>query len=213
MKARDIAAAFHEEAARAGVTTAWPRGHCPTVAVGGRSAVGHVMPGDDAVTPGCLVHVDFGIARNGYRSDLQRVWYVSKAGAGPPKVVLDAHAAVVEAIEQAARALRPGVAGYEVDAVARGLLTARGYPEYAHALGHHMGRAVHDGGGTLGPRWERYGDTPFETVREGYVYTLEPSLFLEGHGLVSLEEDVVVEPNGARFLSRFPRELPVLRLS
>jgi Xaa-Pro dipeptidase len=49
-------------------------------------------------------------------------------------------------------------------------------------------------------------------VREGSVYTLEPSIHLKGHGLVSLEEDVVVRASGAEFLSRFPRELPVLTL-
>ncbi|MEK7348846.1 MAG: Xaa-Pro peptidase family protein [Candidatus Eisenbacteria bacterium] len=213
MTARQIAAAFHREAERAGVPTAWPRGHCPTVTVGGRSPVGHVAPGDDAIEPGCLIHVDFGIARQGYRSDLQRVWYVAAEDGSVPPAVRDAYAAVVEAIERSAAALRPGIAGWEVDAVARGHLTSRGYPEYAHALGHHLGRAVHDGGGTLGPRWERYGDSPNEKVLEGTVYTLEPSLILDGHGLVSLEEDVVVEKDGARFLSRFPRELPVLRMT
>lgn len=213
LTAREIAAAFHAECARAGVATAWPRGHCPTVAVGGRSPVGHVRPGDDAIEPGCVVHVDFGIAREGYRSDLQRLWYVADRGGAAPPAVRDAYAAVVEAIERSAAALRPGVAGWEVDAVARGHLVARGYPEYAHALGHHLGRAVHDGGGTLGPRWERYGDTPYEKVREGEVYTLEPSVYLDGHGQISLEEDVVVETGGARFLSRFPREIPIVRLA
>jgi Xaa-Pro aminopeptidase len=213
MTARDVAAAFHDQASKAGVGTAWPRGHCPTVAIGGRSPIGHVRPGEDAIEPGSLVHVDFGITRNGYRSDLQRVWYVAGDDGDAPAAVKAAHAAVVEAIERSAAALKPGVAGWQVDAVARGHLTSLGFPEYAHALGHHLGRSVHDGGGTLGPRWERYGDTPLEAVREGSVYTLEPSLFLEGHGLVSLEEDVVVEARGARFLSRFPRDLPILRIS
>ena len=212
MTARQVAAAFHEEANRAGVFTAWPRGHCPTVTVGAGSPVGHVRPGDDAIGPGCLVHADFGIVRNAYRSDLQRVWYVADAEGAVPEAVRAAYAAVVRAIELAAAALRPGVAGWEVDAVAREHLVAGGYPEYAHALGHNLGRAVHDGGGTLGPRWERYGDTPLHEVLEGQVYTLEPSIHLEGHGLVSLEEDVVVEADGARFLSRFPKKLPVLRL-
>jgi Xaa-Pro aminopeptidase len=49
-------------------------------------------------------------------------------------------------------------------------------------------------------------------VREGNVYTLEPSVHVEGHGLISLEEDVVVEQGGVRFLSRFPRSLPVVRV-
>ena len=214
MTAREIAALAHGEADRLGAPTAWPRRHCPTVTVGPHAAVGHVAPGEEKVTPGCLVHMDFGIVLDGYCSDLQRLWYVAPSGGGDaPAEVRRAYAAVVEAIDRSAKALRPGAGGWEVDQVARGHLTGGGYPEYAHALGHHLGRAVHDGGGVLGPRWERYGKEPFEPVRVGNVYTLEPSLWVDGHGLVSLEEDVVVGPEGARFLSRFPRELPILRRS
>lgn len=214
MTAREIAALAHAEADRLGAPTAWPRRHCPTVTVGASAPVGHVSPGDEKVTPGCIVHMDFGIVLDGYCSDLQRLWYVAAPGSSDaPAEVRRAYAAVVDAIERSAQALRPGIAGWEVDQVARGQLTAGGYREYAHALGHHLGRAVHDGGGVLGPRWERYGREPYEPVRLGNVFTLEPSLYVEGQGLVSLEEDVVVGPDGARFLSRFPRELPILRLA
>jgi len=122
-----------------------------------------------------------------------------------------AYATITGAIDAAARALVPGAIGWQVDQLARDRIREEGYAEYAHALGHHLGRAVHDGGGVLGPRWERYGEEPYEPVRLGAVYTLEPSIHLAEHGLVSLEEDVVVEEKGGVFLSRFPRELPVLR--
>jgi Xaa-Pro aminopeptidase len=212
--AREIAARAHEEADRLGAPTAWPRRHCPTVTVGPHAAVGHVAPGNEKVTPGCLVHVDFGILLDGYCSDLQRLWYVAASGSdqAPPEV-RKAYAAIVESIERSAQAMKPGVEGWQVDQVAREHLVARGYPEYPHALGHHLGRAVHDGGGVLGPRWERYGKEPYQPVRVGNVFTLEPSIYLEGHGVVALEEDVIVTPEGVRFLSRFPRELPVLRLA
>lgn len=212
--AREIAALAHAEADRLGAPTAWSRRHCPTVTVGPHAAVGHVAPGEEKVVPGCLVHVDFGIVLDGYCSDLQRLWYVAPIGSDEvPAEVRRAHAAVVEAIDRSAKALRPGIAGWEVDQVARGHLVEAGFPEYGHALGHHLGRACHDGGGVLGPRWERYGREPYEPVRAGNVYTLEPSLYIQGHGLVSLEEDVTVGADGARFLSRFPRELPILRLA
>jgi len=160
-----------------------------------------------------VIYVDFGIVRDSYCSDLQRLWYAAADGERvAPDAVRSAHAAIVESIDLAAKALLPGVAGWEVDQKVRDHLKSLGYPEYAHALGHHLGRAVHDGGGVLGPRWERYGNAPYETVREGSVYTLEPSIHLPAHGLVSLEEDVVVGPQGAEFLSRFPRELPILTL-
>ncbi len=213
MTAREIAARFHAEAERAGLTPAWSPRYCPTVTIGSKAAVGHVRPGDEAVHKGCIIHVDFGITRESYCSDLQRMWYVAPEGGGSaPDAVRKAYSAIVESIDLAAKALRPGVAGWEVDLAVRERLASLGYPEYAHALGHHLGRAVHDGGGVLGPRWERYGNAPYETVREGNVYTLEPSIYIAGHGLVSLEEDVVVRSAGAEFLSRFPRELPVLPL-
>jgi len=210
MTARQIAAMFQEEAARAGVPTAWPVHHCPTVTVGANSPIGHVGPGDQPVTDGCIVHVDFGIARDGYCSDLQRLWYVKRDG-GAPEAVRKAYATVAGAIDATARALVPGAIGWEIDQLARDRIREGGYSEYAHALGHHLGRAVHDGGGVLGPRWERYGEEPYEPVRLGAVYTLEPSVHLPEHGIVSLEEDVVVEEKGGVFLSKFPRELPVIR--
>ncbi len=213
MTAREVAALFHKEAERAGAPTAWSRRHCPTVTVGAKAPVGHVRPGSEPIQDGCLVHVDFGITRDGYCSDLQRLWYAAGPNGGPaPEPVLRAYETIVQSIDLAAMALIPGIAGWEVDQKVRDLLTSRGFPEYAHALGHHLGRAVHDGGGVLGPRWERYGNAPYETVQEGSVYTLEPSVHLPAHGLVSLEEDVAVGPHGATFLSRFPRELPVLTI-
>jgi Xaa-Pro aminopeptidase len=211
--AREIAARAHAEADRLGTRTAWPRRHCPTVTVGPHAPVGHVAPGEEKITPGCIVHVDFGIVLDGYCSDLQRLWYVAAGSADAPAEVRKAHAALVGAIEAGAAALRPGALGWQVDQMAREHLVSRGFPEYGHALGHHLGRAVHDGGGVLGPRWERYGKEPFEPVRVGNVFTLEPSIYVDGHGVVSLEEDVVVGPDGAHFLSRFPRELPILRLA
>jgi Xaa-Pro aminopeptidase len=213
MTAREVAARFHARSDQAGARTAWPRRHCPSVTVGPTAPVGHVSPGTERITHGCIVHVDFGIVRDGYCSDLQRLWYVAARGAREaPAPVQAAYAAVVAAIEAGARALLPGREGWTVDDAARATLLAKGYPEYAHALGHHLGRAVHDGGGVLGPRWERYGDEPLRRVEAGQVYTLEPSVHLPEHGLLSLEEDVVVGERGAEFLSRFPRALPILSL-
>jgi Xaa-Pro aminopeptidase len=212
MTARDIASRFQAQADAARVRTAWPRHHCPTVTVGARAPVGHVGPGEEPVVPGSVVHVDFGIVRDGYCSDLQRLWYVpAKGSSEAPEPVRRAYATIVETIERAARDLTPGTPGWEIDRNARDLIVKRGYPEYAHALGHHLGRAVHDGGGVLGPKWERYGREPYEPVREGSVFTLEPSIYVPDHGMVALEEDVVVTETGGVFLSRFPREIPILR--
>ncbi|RME80805.1 MAG: M24 family metallopeptidase [Caldilineae bacterium] len=116
-----------------------------------------------------------------------------------------------EALEAARAALRPGVEGQAVDAAARGVITAAGYPAYRYATGHQLGRNAHDGGGVLAPLWERYGEAPRQPVQAGQVYTLEPGVAVPGYGYLGLEEDVVVTENGAAYLGAPQETLILLR--
>ena len=73
-----------------------------------------------------------------------------------------------------------------------------------------MGRRAHDGGGVLGPKWERYGRTPHRIVEPGNVFTLELGVDIEACGYLGLEEMVVVTGDGCRYLSRPQTALPLL---
>ena len=123
------------------------------VNAGSKTNPGHGHPTDAVLEPGDLLHVDFGVLFEDYCSDIQRLLYVRREGeaAAPPELTR-AFDTVVQIIDATAKAARPGVKGYEVDAVARRMLREAGYEEYQHALGHQLGRAVHDGGAILGPR-------------------------------------------------------------
>jgi Xaa-Pro aminopeptidase len=91
------------------------------------------------------------------------------------------------------------------------VITSAGYPEYGHALGHHVGRTCHDGAGLLGPRWERYGQTPFRKVEPGNVFTLEPSIEdAGGAGCLGIEEMVLVTDTGCQWLSHRQLTLPLI---
>jgi Xaa-Pro aminopeptidase len=204
----EIAALMHAEVERRGLVYAWGRDHCPAVNAGPDKDIGHAPPGELRTRRGELLHVDFGVSRADYCSDLQRVWYLLADGeTAPPADVSDAWAALWASVDAGVAMLRPGVAGWEVDAAARASLVAAGYPEPMYALGHQLGRAAHDGGTVLAPRWDRYGTAPFGLVEVGNVFTLEYGTAVPGRGYIGLEEDVVVTSDGIEWLSTPQREL------
>ena len=205
---RELAEFVHQQFSNRGVAPAWPLDSCPIVNSGPNSDVGHCTPSATLrVEPGHLVHVDLGVRQDGFCSDLQRMWYVRRPGeSAAPAKIQEAFALVVRAIEAAAAALKPGAPGFEVDAAARKVIVDAGYPEYKHATGHGLGRAVHDGGTMLGPRWPCYGKTPERLVEPGNVFTLELGVATDA-GFIGLEEDVLVTQTGCQFLSQFQRGL------
>lgn len=208
MKETEIAALLHAEVSRRRLGYAWQPSHCPAVNAGPEKDVGHSAPGELQTRRGELLHCDFGVEKDGYCSDLQRVWYLLDEGESePPADVLGAWDAVWAAVDAGADALRPGALGHEVDAVARERLVAAGFPEPKYALGHQLGRSAHDGGTVLAPRWDRYGTAPFGSVEEGNVFTLEYGAAVPGRGYVGLEEDVVVTKDGVEWLSTPQRNL------
>jgi Xaa-Pro aminopeptidase len=204
----EIADVMHGEIAGRGLGYAWARDHCPAVNAGPDKEVGHAPPGELRTRRGELLHVDFGVSRDEYTSDLQRVWYFLEEGeTAPPDEVQRAWDALWASIDAGVAALRPGVAGWEVDAAARASLVDAGYPEPMHALGHQLGRSAHDGGTTLAPRWDRYGAAPDGSVEVGNVFTVEYGAAVPGRGYIGLEEDLVVTADGVEWLSTPQREV------
>lgn len=208
---KDIGDFIHGEFKRRGLPAAWAWDGCPIVNSGPDSAVGHGVPSADIhIAPGHIVHIDLGVQQDGYCSDIQRLWYVRRPGeTALPAEIQRAFDTVRQAIREGAKALRPGVKGHEVDQVARDVIVDAGYPEYMHAFGHGLGKACHDGGPLLGPRWERYGNTPDMIVEVGNIYTLELGVITSA-GYVGLEEDVLVTENGVVFLSNEQTEMRMI---
>lgn len=198
---REIQAFVHRRMGELGVGFAWQPASNPVVDAGPEKAFGHGAPSENRTKRGHLLHLDFGVQAEGYSADLQRMYFFGEVDEVPDEVAR-AFATVRDAIAVAADFLRPGVRGVDVDAVARAHVVARGYPPFAHALGHQIGRFAHDGGTLLGPPWERYGDAPFGVVEEANVFTLELHVPTVRYGPVGLEEDVLVTARGCEFLSR-----------
>ncbi|HLJ66489.1 MAG TPA: Xaa-Pro peptidase family protein [Chloroflexota bacterium] len=208
---RSVADAVRREIEQAGLGLAWDAAHNPIVNFGATSSTGHAAPGDTRLDAGMLAHIDVGVQREGYRSDLQRTWYILEEDEETaPADVQRAFSTVLRSMQEGYRALRPGIAGWEVDAVARSVIVDAGYDEPEFAFGHQLGQLAHDGGGLLGPRWPRYGARPEVPLEAGNVFTIEFGLPTRA-GAIGLEEDVVVTSDGAEYLSSPQTELVCLR--
>ena len=203
----------HDWVRKAGWKFSWDDEFCPMVNFGQPAFMGHAGPTDRALQPGDVIHVDIGLIVDGFASDLQRTWYMRRPGeTEAPPDVKRTFDAVRASLDAGVAAIRPGAKGFEVDAASRSAVEEWDFPEPGFAFGHNCGRVAHDGSGILGPEWERYGDAPRVTIREGNVFAVEMDLGVPDYGgVIGLEEEVVVTAEGARTLSSRPqRELKLL---
>lgn len=209
---QDVQNFILERVKEKGLETGWDSVHCPAVFTGPDSAGAHASPTARKIEPGHIMNIDFGVRNEGYVSDLQRTWYFLKSDEEKaPEKVQHGFVTIREAIQEAAKALKPGIEGWKIDHIARQTILDSGYDEYPHALGHQVGRMAHDGAGLLCPKWDRYKKLPFLKVESGQVYTLEPRLTVEGHGIATIEEIVVVTEEGCKFLSKPQTELTLIK--
>ncbi|MCJ7676435.1 MAG: M24 family metallopeptidase, partial [Anaerolineales bacterium] len=97
----------------------------------------------------------------------------------------------------------PGVPCAEVDRAARRVIEAAGYgPRFTHRTGHGIGMEGHE------PPYIR-GDN-LELLTPGMTFTVEPGVYLPGHGGVRIEDNVVITSDGAETLSTLDRGLTVI---
>ena len=87
------------------------------------------------------------------------------------------------------------MSGGDADGLARTVIEEAGYGEsFGHSLGHGYGLAVHEN--------PRVGPNATNRLEEGMVFTVEPGIYVSGWGGVRIEDDVVLEADGARVLSK-----------
>lgn len=169
----------------------------PIVAVGSRAALPHCRPSEHRLCEASLVLIDWGASNGrGYKSDLTRVLATGKISTKLSKI----YRVVLRAQLQAIEAIRPGVRGCDVDAVARSIIEEAGYGKnFGHGLGHGIGLDIHEM-----PRLSPAGDSE---LKAGMVVTVEPGIYLPGWGGVRIEDDVLVTRNGCEVLSSVPKNL------
>ncbi len=171
----------------------------PIVASGPNGANPHHTPGDREIRDGDILIIDFGARLKGYCSDITRTFAIGQ----PSKEARYVYEIVQEAQEAAFQAVKEGIKAREIDSVARGIITSKGYGEYfTHRTGHGLGLDIHE---------EPYIAPNSETeLREGMVFTIEPGIYLEGKFGVRIEDDVAVINGRGERLTKTSREFIVL---
>ena len=164
------------------------------VLAGPRAAMPHGRPGGTTIEPGNVLLIDFGCIVDGYRSDMTRTLFVGDV----PDDVRRYHHAVREAQAMAVEALRVGVNGQQLDAIAKRRIEAEGVEPYGHGLGHGIGLETHEA-----PRIRA--SEPF-VLEAGMVFSVEPGIYLPGVTGIRIEDIVALGESGPRLLTNSPRE-------
>lgn len=169
------------------------------VASGPRAALPHARSSDRAIQAGEFLLIDFGAQVDGYCADITRTVGI--------RTVDERQRAVYELVRDAQlnarQAIRAGMTGREADALARDLITSRGYGDaFGHSLGHGLGLEVHEA--------PRLAATAEAVLPVGAVVTIEPGIYLSGWGGVRLEDDVLLAAGGPVLLSDGRTDLIIL---
>ena len=162
------------------------------VQFGPLSALPHGRPHGDELRAGTVVLIDGGCEVDGYWSDITRTQFF---GGEPPAEFKQLHAIVHDAQSAAIAKVRPGVAAQDIDRAARAVIDKAGYGAFfTHRLGHGLGMDGHE------PAYMVEGNP--QPLEPGFVFTVEPGIYLPEKFGVRIEDDVVCGSDGAIVMSR-----------
>lgn len=131
----------------------------------------------------------------------------------PPEPLAQAHAAVLDALQKARRAVASGTRGWDLQLLVCGLFEAAGYPTplsapetkegYVHSLGHGVGFELHEY-----PSFRQGSRGEEGVLAPGDVFTLEPGIYDPARGFgVRLEDLIYLGDKGVEHLTNLPSAL------
>jgi len=169
------------------------------VAAGPNAASPHHEPSDHVLAHGDVVVVDIGGTRQGYCSDMTRMYAIGAA----PDGFADAYTALQRAQAAGVAAVRPGVPAGAVDAAARSVLEDAGLgPAFVHRTGHGIGLETHEAPWILGGSEV--------TLVPGMTFSVEPGFYLDGRFGARIEDIVAVTDDAVEVLNVVDRDLVIV---
>src|SRR5213082_3383012 len=176
-----------------------------TIVAGGDQACDPHERGFGPLCPNSLIILDIfpRDAKTGYWGDLTRTVLRGRASEAQRKL----WETVKEGQELALREIKAGIDGMKIHKAIQQLFKKRGYPTevrkgkhvgFFHGTGHGLGLEIHEY-----PRLQKV------VLKAGQCLTVEPGLYYPGIGGARIEDVVIVEKDGCRILSKFPKQLEI----
>lgn len=162
---------------------------------------------DNYIAAGDMLVIDFSARYCGYTSDIARTMYFLREGEShAPADVKHCVDSAIKAVGAVLKEIKPGMRGYEVDAIGRKSILDSGYPDIRHSVGHLVGLEVHDGGTRLGP--DKSNKSCQGILRENEIYAIEPTVLQDG-GLpcAIVEDNVLITKAGCVLISKRQTEI------
>src|SRR6266446_1125111 len=142
-------------------------------------------------------------AKTGYFGDMTRTVLRGRASEAQRKLWETVKAGQALALKR----IKAGVDGMTIHKAIQQFFAGRGFPTevrngrrigFFHGTGHGLGLEIHEY-----PRLQKV------TLKAGQALTVEPGLYYPGIGGARIEDVVIVERDGCRILSRFPKQLEI----
>lgn len=151
---------------------------------------------DKEISKSELILFDMGAIYKGYCSDLTRTFSLGNLSDHQREIFNLAYYAQQEAI----KALKPGKQAWEIDKVARDIISAAGYgSNFPHLTGHGLGMSIHE---------KPIIDVGSNTIlMPNMVVTIEPGIYVEGVGAARVEDMVLITETGCEVLTKTDRNL------
>ena len=170
----------------------------PIIASGKRSSLQHGLASEKRVENGDFIVIDFGPSYKGYYSDMTRTVVVGHT----TEKQKDVYNIVKRAQQKGINMLKAGAKTTDIYSGIQKIIIDSKYGEYrGRGIGHGLGLEVHEGP-YIGERSE--GEIPLEV---GNVITIEPGIYIPSWGGVRIEDVVIIEKDGCKVLTNFPKEL------
>jgi Xaa-Pro dipeptidase len=150
------------------------------IASGSRSSIPHATISSNKLeTP---VVIDWGAVHDNYCSDITRTMVQSEEE-------IEIFNIVLEAQQEAIKAISPGVKASYIDKIARKVIEEHGYGDnFIHSTGHGLGLEVHEN-----PTLSMKSDLKME---QGMVITVEPGIYIKDKFGIRIEDDILVKKRG-----------------